>query len=497
MSNRDKFQDKVNELNSSLNDETRSKDVDVVVKNHNVAKAHLYTEDGEIKGGFKTVVNVSQNVVDEVPESKPSEVEDLSIMQLDKSASSKTIKTVTSGESTNYTSITGVSENSQSGFLDVVISAPYPEALSVALKNNVENIEKEEIETAVRRLIDLDEHDDPNIQSVIDNAYKTMSSQNKVANKAVADILNAAKQLSNRTQGGFNTTVENLIEQTLRAAESILSPALYKDGIAKNISQEDLKKVIQYANNGRYDKAADILTQYSDKTTLELSELVRTINNKASKNLINPDISPLDLEIQRTDTFKNLWREQDTVLDGKVLKPIIGNEITPEVLNLERDVKEVIIMFLPKKDTTVEEYHRIYIDAYNHGINQHFYIGYDSITYRGRPLEIEAQNTKAITNNHYQKSIIIGINVDETSQDNKIKPGQVDNLIELLEQIITARPGIQIFSAKDVGLLYSVETEAVDIQALLKSRLKRPNSEDYDPKTSDPLDQEKLATLEK
>ena len=117
------------------------KDVDVVVKNHNVAKAHLYTEDGEIKGGFKTVVNVSQNVVNEVPESKPSEVEDLSIMQLDKSASSKTIKTVTSGESTNYTSITGVSENSQSGFLDVVISAPYPEALSVALKNNVENIE--------------------------------------------------------------------------------------------------------------------------------------------------------------------------------------------------------------------------------------------------------------------------------------------------------------------------------------------------------------------
>ena len=97
----------------------------------------------------------------------------------------------------------------------------------------------------------------------------------------------------------------------------------------------------------------------------------------------------------------------------------------------------------------------------------------------------------------YQKSIIIGINVDETSQDNKIKPGQVDNLIELLEQIITARPGIQIFSAKDVGWLYSVETEAVDIQALLKSRLKRPNSEDYDPKTSDPLDQEKLATLEK
>lgn len=497
MSNREKFQDKVNELNSSLNDETRAVEVDTVVKNFDVAKSHLFTEDGEIKGGFKTIVNASQNVVDGVKESKPSQVEDLSIMQLDKSASNKTIKTLTSDEITNYTAITGVSENSQNGFLDVVISAPYPEALSTALKNNVENIEKVEIETAVRRLIDLDEHDDPNIQSVIDNAYKTISSQSKVANKAVANILNSSSQLLKKSQSGFGSTIENLVEKTFRSAESILSPALYKDGIAKNITEEDLQKVVQFANNKRYDKAALILTEYSDKTLLELSDLVKQINNKASNNLLNPDISPLDLEIQRTDIFKNLWREENTLLDGKVLKPIIGNEITPEVLNLERDIKEVIVMFLPKKDTTVEEYHQLYVDAYNHGINQHFYIGYDSITYRGRPLEIESKNTRCITNNHFEKSIIIGINVDETSQDNKIKPGQVDNLVELLEQIITAKPGIQIFSAKDVGWVYDVNTEALDIQVLLKSRLKRPNSEDYDPKTSDPLDQETLATLEK
>ena len=482
MSNREKFQDKVNELNSSLNDETRAVEVDTVVKNFDVAKSHLFTEDGEIKGGFKTVVNASQNVVDGVKESKPSQVEDLSIMQLDKSASNKTIKTLTSDEITNYTAITGVSENSQNGFLDVVISAPYPEALSTALKN-IGGI--------------LLEIYDPNIQSVIDNAYKTISSQSKVANKAVANILNSSSQLLKKSQSGFGSTIENLVEKTFRSAESILSPALYKDGIAKNITEEDLQKVVQFANNERYDKAALILTEYSDKTLLELSDLVKQINNKASNNLLNPDISPLDLEIQRTDIFKNLWREENTLLDGKVLKPIIGNEITPEVLNLERDIKEVIVMFLPKKDTTVEEYHQLYVDAYNHGINQHFYIGYDSITYRGRPLEIESKNTRCITNNHFEKSIIIGINVDETSQDNKIKPGQVDNLVELLEQIITAKPGIQIFSAKDVGWVYDVNTEALDIQVLLKSRLKRPNSEDYDPKTSDPLDQETLATLEK
>ena len=137
------------------------------------------------------------------------------------------------------------------------------------------------------------------------------------------------------------------------------------------------------------------------------------------------------MPVERTDILKNLWREENTPADSTVLKPIIGTEITTEVINLEREVTEVIIMFLPRKNATVEEYHNLYIREYNHGINQHFYIGMDAITYRGRPLEVEAKKTKTITNNHYQRSILIGMNVDETARDRKVKPEQVERLVEL------------------------------------------------------------------
>ena len=70
----------------------------------------------------------------------------------------------------------------------------------------------------------------------------------------------------------------------------------------------------------------------------------------------------------------------------------IGSEITAEVLNMTRDVTELIVTFVPQPGSTIQNYHRLYAEQYNIGFNPHFYIGYDAITYRGRPLNIEASS---------------------------------------------------------------------------------------------------------
>jgi len=495
MSNRDKLTGQMNSLKNTLNDFARESGIEQIVKNFEASVNHKHKTTGSIEGGFKTIVSTVTDVVNGVKESKPPENNDLSVLQLDRTANNKTVKVASSGTKSDMQSITNQLELVADGFLDVIISSPTPEAIATVLNTHVPAITKDEVKSTTKSNVDQFAHDDENVDKVINNVYQIQNSMDKLAETTVANISNTSLNLQKKTSMGFDTTIEDLIEKTFRAAEVKLSPALYKNGVANNLPATELKKIIQYQKNGRWEKAASILSKYSDKNSDELASIVKTINNKASENITEKNTTITNLPVERTDILKNLWREENTPTNSTVLKPIIGTEITSEVINLEREVTEVIIMFLPKKNATVEEYHSLYIEEYNHGINQHFYIGFDAVTYRGRPIEIEAKKTKTITNNHYKNSILIGINVDETAMDRKVKPEQAEKLVELLDQIIQAKPGIQIFNARDVGWLYNVNTEALDIPGLIKNRLNKINAPGYDPQSSDPLDQETLSTL--
>ncbi len=493
MSNRDKLQGQMDVLKNSLNEYARSTGIDDIVKNFDASKMHKHKTTGNIEGGFKTLVSTVEDVVKGIKESIEPENNDISVLQLDRTANNKTVRKPSF--KSDLESITSQMELVADGFLDVVITSPLPEAIATVLNTHVPNITKEEVKVTTKSNVDQFAHDDTNIDKVINNVYNIKNSMNELAKSTVSSINNGSLNMTKKSAMGFDTIMEDLVEKTFRASEVKLSPALYKNGVAKNLPVNDLKKIIQFQKNQRFDKAADVLSVYSDKNKDELKRLIESINNKASENILERDAVTTDLPVERTDILKNLWREENTPADSTVLKPIIGTEITTEVINLEREVTEVIIMFLPRKNATVEEYHNLYIREYNHGINQHFYIGMDAITYRGRPLEVEAKKTKTITNNHYQRSIIIGMNVDETARDRKVKPEQVERLVELLDQIIQAKPGIQIYNARDVGWLYNISTEALNIPGLLKTRLNKINSPGYDPKTSDPIDQETLSTL--
>ena len=121
-------------------------------------------------------------------------------------------------------------------------------------------------------------------------------------------------------------------------------------------------------------------------------------------------------------------------------------------------------------------------------------IGYDNVVYRGRPLEIESKNNvPTITNEHYKRSILIGVNIDEKSKTKKLAPGQEKTLIELIRQISAAKPGIQVFSAADVGWITNVNNTPLNVANLVHQKLGKRNLQTYFPKERPPLTNTELA----
>ena len=496
MSKRDRLISRMGSLNNSLNDPDRSKVSSQSVLNNIAANSHTYKKDGEVGGGYTTIVSNTNDIVIQEKDSIPDEVtEGLDVIQLHESAKSSVLtKTVSSSHKTDMTAITGKEDLAKGGFLDVVISSPYPEALGHAFKN-VTNAPKADVESIMRNNINGVNHDDEAVVSVVENVYDTKISANQVLNQVVGQIKRLTNELNSSVNKGFGSGVENIIESTFLSAQSKLSPILYKNNVAQHISDKDLKRVVEAVEGEQWQKAYKILKQYSDSSETEIIAVLKTIDNSAVTN-ISEATATVDMDTQRTDNYKNLWRETETPADGTVFQPLIGSELVVEVANMEREVTEIIIVYLPKKGTTITEYHNLYSTQFSIGFNPHFYIGSDAVAYRGRPLEIEASNkSRIITNNHYKRSILISVNVDETSTAHKVSAEQVDRLVNVIGQIYQAIPGIQVFSAADVGWEYSADESAIDLEPLLKTRLGIVNSELYKPKDHDPMTQSQLAEI--
>ena len=123
------------ELAKTLNTSPLKREVDQVKQNFDTSVTSLYKEQNQTVGGFKqvtnTVTDVSSNVVGSTPTQTKSQI---NISQLDKTASSELVTEVGS-DKTDLETITGKSSLVEDGFLDVVISAPFPEALAATLKD--------------------------------------------------------------------------------------------------------------------------------------------------------------------------------------------------------------------------------------------------------------------------------------------------------------------------------------------------------------------------
>lgn len=494
--------DKINDLSKSLNTAPVQTQVRQSQQNFETSETLLYKTQGITSAGFTQLVSTVNDVVSEAEGSLPDQVQQqVGAVQLDVSAAENELKNSVGSAQSDLESITGKTALAADGFLDVVVAAPFPEAMAAALKTTttltstgIADIIKDNVNTDNIVNETDDEIIDP-VENIVGNLFSNSKSTTSQLNTVFSTIAsNNATLLSGSSEGGFNSLIENIVEQSLNPTLKLLGSAAFKNDAPVTIPNRDIQEIIKLRNANNISGAANILQRYSDKSKAELEALIIKIDNKASTQVNDAAVSK-HLNIQRTDTFVNLWNEEVTVEKDKVFTPVIGKEITSEVLNMTREVTEIIVMFMESPGASVKDYHNKYVSKYGIGFNPHFYIGYDAVTYRGRPLEIEAKaNTNTITNDHYKRSIIIGVNINEESDIHKLAPGQQVQMLSLIRQILEAKPGMQVYGARDVGWNYNVNNDALNIPLFVKTKLNKTNIVDYNPKTQPPLTANKLAT---
>lgn len=489
----------INDLTKALNTRDIDKQIQAAKDKFDTSLTTVYKSNGSVSGGFQQLTNPATDVLSSVSESLPEEIQkQVAVVKLDASAAESQLRQEVGALRTDLETIVGKATLAADGFLDVVVSAPFPEAIAAVLKDTTTLTGKQIlsiVEENVRIDNILNEVDDniiDPVKNVVGNLFPSLVSASSLLNNSVSQLVINSRTLLDRSEFGFNNLIENIIEKTKAPAFSIISSAAVIDGVRQTIPPDQVKKILELKAASNISGAAEILKKYSDKSLGELEALLSTINNKAS-NQVSDSQSPRDLKVVRTDNIVNLWKEDATDPNSGVFSEIIGKEITAEVLNMNREVTEIIVVFLENANTTIQSYHELYTNKYNIGFNPHFYIGYDAVTYRGRPINLEAKQTQLITNEHYKRSIIIGVNVDEKSRTHKLATGQPQKLLSLVDQILEAKPGLQVFGAKDVGWNYTTETDALNVPLFIKQKLNKVNIAGYNPKTQPPLTTTQLA----
>lgn len=453
------------------------------------ANSFKYVEADKVANGFKTVASGLTDIVSQVEGSIPSQASYvLGVVQLDKSAAKKElVKIVSDADKTDLGNITGKTELTQNGFLDVSISAPFPEAIAEVVKSATD-LPANQIKSIVERNVNVENFTDGILDTVIGDIVKSSNSLNNLLNSSVSSIVSQKDLAIRNISFGFDSLLENIVEQSFKSTQVNLDSIAKIGDVVKTVSKKDLQKIVELKNKGKIIEAANILEKYSDSPTSTLQQTVRNIDNRASKAL-EPQPINVDIPTRRTDNYLNLWREETTDIYGtKIFDTVIRtDEIETELSNLRREVTEVIVEANGVQDDhfTVEEWHQLYVEKLGQGINPHFYITRYGIIHRARPLEVEAKTLRD-ANENAERSIVILLEGTRAPLASKT----MRELKKLLASIYRAKPGIQVFGLNQVNP--GEQSPYFDVPRYIKNTFGKYNVSDYNPAKDKPLTQKEL-----
>jgi hypothetical protein len=455
------------------------------------ANSYKYVDKETIANGFKTITNSVTDVVSQVEGSVPSQVAfSLGVVQLDKTASKKElVKVVSTSDKTDLKAITGKDELSQNGFLDVSISAPFPEAIAEVVQTTT-NLKPTEIKGIVNNNIRTEIFTDGVLDTVIGDVIRSSNSLTNALKNSVGTI-NRDKDLAlNKIALGFNSLLENLVEATFQSAGVTLAAVSSKGDVVYNVPEKDVKRIIELKRQGKLDEAVVILQQYSDRDIATLKATILKIDNRAATAL-EPTPLSIDIQTKRTDNYTNLWREATTDITSKIFDSVIRPiEIETEIANLRREVTEIVIFAMGSrsgKSVNIEEWHNQYVRKYEKGFNPHFYINKKGVLYRGRPLEVKALNHSfGGYPDHSERSIFILLE----GHGAPISDDTMNELRRTLEHIYRVKPGIQVFGINDI--IPSNESPYFNVPRYIRNTLGKNNISEYNPRVKAPLTQKQL-----
>ena len=490
MSSKDLLQDGMNALSRLLGQQSSSSATRELREVYDTSVSFKYKPDNTTSGGFQSLASADRDIVSSVEGSVPNQIQkSLGVVKLDPSAKSADLIKDVGSDETDLTTITGDSRLSSDGFLDVAVSAPFPEALAEVVKSTTTS-SSSEVKTIVGNNVSTELARDDILDNVLGDVLNTKKGTSNKAINAISNQNNSRSKVLNNSSSGFNGTIENLVETTFQSTEVLLNSVAKKGDVTYNVPPEDVKDIVTSKNNGDIDNAVKILKKYSDKSDADLKNVILKIDNRAS-TVLEPAAVSVHIPSKRTDDYNNVWREATTDINSKIFDPIADiTELETELANMTREVTEVIVEAFATVDgstTTVEEWHQLYVDKYDQGFEPHYYINYAGVLFRGRPVDIKGTGFYySGVPDHSERSILIALEEPNAMAST----AQMNTIRKMFQSIFNVKPGVQVFGIYDI--IRSTESPWWNVSLNVKNVFGKENIKDYNPNTTAPLTQKQL-----
>lgn len=464
-----------------------------LVEKAEASTAQIYKSANEVSGGIKTLAQSEADVISVLPESIPSNiVGKVGIAKIDKSASTSLKKPIPAASKAALTSITGNNFTSTKKQKKVAVTLSHPQALAKTL-DNITDESTTAIKTLVKENVDTTfEFDESLIDDVVGDVLGSSKGLINSKKELELAITNGINGVNNKITFGFESLLENVIEQSFSPARNKLNEAAIIGDVWQTLDPKDIQQIIQ---NGVVKKdietAVAIFKKYSDKPQNELEDVISSIDNRVKTNAEPSAPVTLNIPVTRTDRFLNTWREADTdPYDKNNFQTVEDiNVLANEMANLQREVTEVIISaynggYKTEEFIPIETWQETYAEELRTGFAPHLFIQKHGTLYRGRPLELDIP-AAAEPSEHRKRSILILIGADGL-------PGQqqMRKLEEVLRAIYRARPGIQVFG---IGQITGGQDPYFQVSRYIKNTFGKSNVAGYNPANRAPLTREELA----
>jgi len=368
----------------------------------------------------------------------------INIATLNASVRPQDLKTTAGSAATDLQSITGSSKLSGDGELSITATLPTAEALAAAVQGSTTATSAE-------------------VKSIV-KTNNTAVSEN-IVEQFVGDVFNEAtgfaKSLAN-TMNSLTLIVDNFLNLISKGLSSILGDiiedlfnnvgaavdrvAVDEKNIPVAVPIEVKKKVAESVEKKDVKAAAELIKPYTVKTLDEVTEELKKVKVGAADNLQPVEKpEPIAVEVIKTDKLADEWKEEETPEDSPVFVNV-GNDqfsiysLLNDFTNLTRDISTVLVTSTGIPGLTLKDVHAERVKSKKQGVLDHFFISSDGMVTRGRPLSSSPgpSSTKNI--------IKIGI-----ACKNEMNPNQSKSLKALLETLLLAKPGIQIYDFADLG----------------------------------------------
>ncbi len=241
----------LSEISRSIISSTLGDEISNLTRQNSIANSSkLGVNVGQEVSGFSSLIAAIDDVIPGVTGSAPIQTSAvLSVAQLLRSGSGlNELKKQVTTDKADIDAITGSTASTQPAFRDVVISAPFPEAMANALKIAVPTAAAATILSAVNKnvstniplgiatlvsLSSIDEAEDPDfvsslsfnpddlLKSIIGSAIGSSTTIGSLLSSVAISNIGATNAGLNLISNGFKSVIENAVEQQLKLLKDL------------------------------------------------------------------------------------------------------------------------------------------------------------------------------------------------------------------------------------------------------------------------------------